>query len=43
MKGFFKYLLLFIIACIGAVAIYYISVPEKNRIPISIEINKKNY
>lgn len=40
MKGFLKYLLLFVIACIGAIAIYYAVVPEENRIPISIEINK---
>lgn len=38
MRGFLKYLLLFIIACVGAVVIYYQVVPDENRIPISIEI-----
>jgi len=37
MRGFLKYLLLFIIACLGAVAIYYQVVEEDNRTPISIE------
>lgn len=38
MKGFFKYAVLFIVACIGAIAIYYQLVPEEKRIPFSIEI-----
>ncbi len=42
MKGFLKYLLLFIIACIGAILIYYATVPENQRIPLSIEINKED-
>ena len=37
-KGFIKYSLLAIIACIGAVAIYYYVVPEENRIPIGIVV-----
>ena len=37
-KGFFKYFMLAVIACLGAVAIYYYVVPEENRIPIGIEI-----
>ncbi len=40
MKGFFKYFLLFVVACIGAIAIYYQIVPEEKRIPFSIEIKK---
>lgn len=39
MRGFFKYLLLFIIACVGAVAIYYQVVPEEKQIPFKIEID----
>lgn len=41
MRGFLKYIVLFIIACVGAIAIYYAVVPEENRIPFSIEINNK--
>lgn len=40
MRGFFKYLLLFIVACACSIAMYYSVVPEENRIPISIEFNK---
>ncbi len=40
MKGFLKYIILFIIACVGAIGIYYMVVPEENRIPFSIEIGK---
>lgn len=40
MKGFAKYIFLFIIACIGAIAIHYAVVPPEERIPFSIEIKK---
>lgn len=38
LKAFFKFFLLFIVACVGAVAIYYFTVPEQDRIPMSIEV-----
>lgn len=41
MKGFLKYLLLFVVACIGAILIYYATVPENKRIPLSIELNNE--
>ena len=40
LKGLAKYLVLFIVACVGAIAIYYYTVPEENRTPIKIEITK---
>ena len=38
MKGFFKYLLLFVIACICSICIYHEIVPEENKVPIGIDI-----
>lgn len=38
-KGIIKYCILFVIACIGAIAIYYYTVPESDRTPIGIEVS----
>lgn len=38
MKGFLKYLLLFIVACIFSICIYHQIVPEENKVPIGIEV-----
>lgn len=40
LKASLKFFLLFIVACIGAVAIYYLIVPSEDRIPISVELYK---
>ena len=37
-KGAIKYTLLAVVACVGAVAIYYYVVPKEDRIPIGIEV-----
>ena len=39
-KGLIKYAVLFVVACVGAIAIYYYVVPEGERTPIGIEIGK---
>ena len=39
-KGFLKYFILFVIACVGAIAIYYYTVPSSERTPIGIEISE---
>ncbi len=38
MKNFIKLFLLFLVACICSVSIYYLLVPKDKIIPISIEI-----
>lgn len=40
MKSYIKLILLFLVACISSVAIYYLLVPEDKMVPISIEIRK---
>ena len=40
MRGFLKYLILFLIACVCSITMYYSLVPKENRIPIGIEIGK---
>lgn len=41
MKYFLKYILLFIVACVGAIAIYYAVVPEDKQIPIGIKVTEE--
>lgn len=38
-KGLIKYFILFLVACFGAIFIYYYTVDESDRIPIGIEIS----
>lgn len=38
LKSTIKYTLLALVACVGAVAIYYYVVPKEDRIPIGIEV-----
>ena len=38
-KSFFKYFMLFVVACAASIALYYIVVPENDRVPIGIEIS----
>lgn len=40
MRGFIKYIILFTIACVCSIGIYYIVVPEESQTPISIELKK---
>ncbi len=40
MRGFLKYLILFVVACACSIAMYYSIVPEESRTPMSIEIKK---
>ena len=39
-KGLIKYGILLVVACVGAIAIYYYTVPKGERTPIGIEIGK---
>lgn len=39
-KGFIKYFILALVACIGAIAIYNYVVPSEDRTPIGIEVTK---
>jgi hypothetical protein len=37
-KTVFKFVLLALVACLASIAIYYYVVPERDRIPFSIQI-----
>lgn len=39
MRGITKLIILFVIACLSSILIYYMTVPEEKRIPFGIQIN----
>ena len=39
LKTFFKFFMLFVVACAASIALYYVVVPEYDRVPMGIEIN----
>lgn len=40
MRGFIKYIILFVVACVCSIGIYYMIVPEERQTPISVEITQ---